>query len=129
MQNLKSDWRNGRRRGLKILWDLAAREGSNPSSDTKFMKITTNQKTPLSGMAINCRLTVELSPEEADRVFWKRLTDLTENMFMRDGFLWKCGEDQMGHDWEEKIGPIEDEQYKMAVQAIRLKMAIVEAAI
>jgi hypothetical protein len=95
------------------------------------MKITTNQKTPLRGMSIHHRTieTIDLTPEEVDIIFWKRLIDLTEGMFMRDGFLWKCGEDQMGHDWEEKIGPIEDGPYNMAIQAIRLKRTILEAAI
>ena len=81
-------------------------------------------------MSVTCTSIVELSPEEVDRVFWKRLNDISEHMFMREGFLWRiCGRGDKNEELEERIAPIEDGPYNVAIQALRLKKAILKAAI
>lgn len=88
------------------------------------MKIITNRTTPLEGLTVP-GVVIMLDGDTVDKAFWKRLVDLTENMFIREDEVFRVD----GAELERKVGHVLDKELDLPVAAIRLKKAILDAAI
>jgi hypothetical protein len=94
-----------------------------------------NRSTPLQGMNVSIHTSYYISADEVDKVFWKRLADLQEGIFIRGDKVYQTLgiHPHNGDDVDEEIGLLKevkkDPRWMIALACLYLRRAIMEAAV
>ena len=74
---------------------------------------------------------VNLSPEEVDKVFWKRLEDLSGGMFIKgdDLYVLSDAHPHNGDCDDIRMGSVSNPKFKLEMAAITLKKVLLDTAV